>query len=107
MHPALQRLLVDTIQHAAYQGQDPYGKPLYGPVVLRPARLEYVTRVTPGGGGPERTSQTVLFLNGDVPSVTARDKITFLDGTAPAIQTVRPVRLPFAPLTIDHYELLL
>jgi Minor capsid protein len=107
MHTALQRMLVDTIQHAAYQGQDAYGKPLYGPVVLRPARLDFVTRVTPSGGGAERTSQTVLFLNGDVPSVTARDKITFLDGTAPAIQTVRSVRQPFAPLVIDHYELLL
>jgi hypothetical protein len=107
MHPALQLMLVDTVQHAPYQGQDPYGKPLYGPVVLRPARLEFVTQVTPSGGGQERTSQSVLFLNGDVPSVSARDKITLPDGTAPAIQTVRSVRLPFAPLTIDHYELLL
>jgi hypothetical protein len=104
---ALQRMLVDTIQHAPYLGQDPYGKPTYGPFVVRPARLEYVTQVIPSGGGQERTSQSVVFLNGDVPSVTARDQIRLPDGTAPAIQTVRSVRQPFAPLAISHYELLL
>lgn len=102
MEPALKALLVETIQHAAYTGQDTYGKPTYAAPVTRPARLEYRVTTLTNAQGQERTSMTTVFCDGDV-LVTVRDRITLEDGTSPAIQAV------YSPRDLDgsihHHEL--
>jgi hypothetical protein len=102
MHPALQAMLVDTVSIAPYVGQDAYGKPTYGAAVLHPARLEYELTTVRTPQGQERTSTSVVVLNGDF-VLTERDKLTLADGTSPAIQQVARAMKPFSA-ALDHYE---
>jgi hypothetical protein len=102
MEPPLLAMLVDDIVQTPYVGHDAYGAPQYGPPFTRPARVEYSTTVVTNAQGQERTSTTLLILNGDVP-ITLRDKLTLPDGTAPAIQEIQAPRMPFRPATIHHY----
>lgn len=102
MEPALLAMLVDDVVQTPYLGQDQYGKPVYGAAFTRPARIEFATTVVSNTQGQERTSTTLLFLNGDLP-ITSRDKLTLPDGSAPAIQEIQAPRHPFRPATIHHY----
>jgi hypothetical protein len=103
MESALLAMLVDDIVQTPYVGHDAYGAPQYGPPFTRPARVEYSTTVVTNAQGQERTSTTLLILNGDIP-ITARDKLTLPDGTAPAIQEIQAPRMPFRPATVHHYS---
>jgi hypothetical protein len=102
MHPNLQAMLVHTVSITPYVGQDAYGKPTYGPAVVRPARVEYELTIVPTAQGQARTSTSVVMLNGDF-VLTERDKLTLADGTSPAIQQVARAFKPFSPV-LDHYE---
>ena len=90
MEPALLAMLVDEVVQTPYVGQDSYGKPVYGSPFTRPARIEYMTKVVTNAAGQERTSTTILFLNGDIP-ISSRDKLVLPDGTAPASPRRRQV----------------
>jgi hypothetical protein len=103
---ALKAMLTETIEHASYTGQDAYGKPQYGGPVTRPARIQYQTTTVANAQGQERTSTTKVYCDGDF-EITVRDKITFPDGTSPAIQAVYSPRDPFVAGIIDHHEILL
>ena len=102
----LAALLNETVTQSPFVGHDAYGKPTYGPDIIRPARVEYQTTVVSTAQAQERTSTTLLFLNGDLP-ISERDKVLLSDGTAPTIQKVKPVRDRFRPATISHYEIAL
>jgi hypothetical protein len=102
MHPDLQAMLVHTVSVAPYLGQDAYGKPTYGPAVVRPARVEYEDTIVITAQGSARTNTSVVVLNGDF-DLTERDKITLADGTSPAIQRVARAYEPDSPV-LDHYE---
>jgi len=106
LEPALKAMLVETVAHSAYTGQDAYGKPTYAAPINRPARVEYRTTTVTNAQGQERMSNTVVFLDGDF-SITVRDKITLPDGTSPAIQDIKSPRHEDAPARIHHHECLL
>jgi hypothetical protein len=106
VEPELKAMLTETIEHASYAGQDQYGKPLYGGAITRPARIQYKVRTVRTAQGQERTSETQVICDGDF-DITVRDKITFPDGTSPAIQAVYSPRDPFVADVIDHHEILL
>jgi hypothetical protein len=102
MHPTLQAMLVDTVSITPYVGHDAYGKPVYGTAVLHPARVEYELAMVRTPQGQERTSTSVVVLNGDF-VLTERDKLTLADGTSPTVQQVARAFKPFSPV-LDHYE---
>jgi hypothetical protein len=106
MHPALAAMLTQTVQHSAYTGQDPFGKPLYGSAVARACRIEYQIAVTPNQQGQGRVSNTVVYFDGTFP-LTVRDKLLLSDGTAPAIQQVQVWEDPLQPGVVDHIKCLL
>ena len=106
LEPALKAMLVDTIAHSAYTGQDSYGKPIYAAPVNHSARVEYRTTTVTNVQGQERTSNAVVFLDSDI-SINVRDKITLPDGTSPAIQDIKSPRHEDAPPRVHHHELLL
>jgi hypothetical protein len=106
MEPALKAMLVETVQHSPYIGQDAYGKPQYGPAVPRPARIEYRVVVAPTQGGQERTSTTQVFFDGDV-VIGVRDHLLLPDGSAPAIQDVHRHMHDDAPARVHHSTVLL
>ncbi len=103
MHPALVALLTQTVTQVPYTGQDAYGKPQYGPPVTRACRIQAQVNTVLVGGGQERRSQTVVYLNGDVP-VNMRDRFTLEDGTQPTLQQVDSFPDPFVPGVVDHYK---
>ena len=103
MHPALVAMLTDTIQHSVYSGQDAYGKPTYASPVARKARIQYEVTTVTNQQGQERTSTTVLYMDGTFP-LSVRDKLVLSDGSAPAIQLVYAPTDPENPGVIDHYE---
>jgi hypothetical protein len=90
MEPSLVAMLTETVTHAAYYGQDLYGKPVYSEAVQRPARIQYEVTVV-NVQGQERTSTTTVYFNGDFP-LTVRDKVILPDGQAPAIQSIASPR---------------
>ena len=104
MDPALKAMLTDTVSHAAYVGQNAYGQPQYTTPVTRPARIAFKVTTVTNAQGQERTSNTIIYFDGDV-VVTLRIK-SRPDTTAPAIQAVYA---PTDPLTglVDHLEVLL
>lgn len=91
MHRALQALLTDTVSHAAYTGQDGYGSPIFATAVTHPCRIEEKTRRIVTAQGQEAMSRGKLFFDGDV-AIGLRDRLTFEDGTRPALQLVYMVR---------------
>jgi hypothetical protein len=105
MDPALVAMLTETIAHAAYTGQDSYGKPTYGAPVNRAARIQYQVTAVTTAQGQERTSTTKIICNGNF-GITVRDKLTLPDGTSPTIQQVYSPRDPFSA-AVDHHEILL
>lgn len=106
MHPALKAMLTETIGHAAYTGMDQYGKPTYGPVIQRPARIQYKVTVIANAQGQQRTSTTTAYTDGDF-VVNVRDQIFLPDSTAPAIQEIYSPRDPWVVGIIDHHEIML
>lgn len=105
MHPALRAMLTETVTHAAYAGQDHYGKPQYGAPVVRPARIQYVVTTVVNPQGQERTSTTKIVMDGDF-AISVRDRLTLADGTSPAIQQVYSPTDPIQDW-VDHHEVLL
>jgi hypothetical protein len=101
MHPAFLRLFTDTVQHAAYAGQDAYGKPNYATPVSRSARVEYKVRRVVDATGQERVSRSRVFLDGDV-TIDMRDQLVLSDGTRP------PILVLYSPKDLDgnvsHHE---
>jgi hypothetical protein len=106
MNATLQRLLVETVTQTPYLGQDAYGKPVYGPVVSRAARIDSTVKTVTNAQGQERLSTTLVIVNGDQP-IEARDKLILSDGTAPAVQAIKAIRDLYAPARIVHYEIYL
>ena len=104
MDPALLSMLTETITLQSYVGQDQYGKPSYGPAVQHPARVAYRVTTLTNAQGQERTSTSVIYMNGDV-QVTVKDRIVLPDGTAPAIQAIYSPSDPLQPGTPDHHEI--
>ena len=100
MHPALQRLLTETLSHYAFTGHDAYGKPVYGPEQQHPARVEFRIRKVVDMTGVERVSRARVFFDGDV-VLDLRDKVVLTDGTAP------PIIVAYSPRDIhgarDHW----
>ena len=87
MDAALAALLTDTVLHAAYVGQDNYGKPQYGTPVARPARVEYSTQTLVIGATGDIVNQTLVYLNADF-AIDERDKITLADGSSSSISQI-------------------
>ena len=106
LEPALKAMLVDTVAHAAYTGQDAYGKPTHAAPVNRPARIEYQVSAVATPAGQARTSTTVVFFDSDVP-IGLKDKLTLPDGSEPAIQEIQSPRHAEAPARIHHHKVVL
>jgi elongation factor P--beta-lysine ligase len=87
MDQPLLDLLTETVSHQNYLSQDGYGAPVYGPVVLRPCKVEFKVGPMVTSQGEERTSSTRIFFDTDF-ELKLRDRITLADGTAPQIQMV-------------------
>lgn len=87
MHPDLVALLTDTVQHAAYQGQDGYGAPTYGTPVARPVRVEYATQTLVVGVTGDLVNQAYLYFNWDF-SLDERDQLTLETGESPRISKI-------------------
>ena len=104
MDQELKTMLTETVTHQAYLGQDGYGKPQYSSGVTVPARVAYRTTTLVNAQGQERTSTTVIYLDGDI-TLTLRDKITLADGSAPAIQNIYSPTDPTRPGIPDHHEI--
>lgn len=102
MEPALREMLTQTITQAAFVGYDAYGKPSYGSPFQRPARVELRIETVTNQQGQERTSNTTITCDGDLP-LTVNDKITLADGTSPTIQVVYSPDDPLNPGVIHHY----
>ena len=83
--------LATPIPHAAWTGQDPYGKPTYAVPVTRMARLEYIVKRLVTATGQERISRARLFVDGAVP-LDLRDQLVLPDGSSPALLAVLPHR---------------
>ena len=101
MPPALAAMLTQQMVHAAYQTQDGYGIPSYGPPVLRPCRLEARLRTIVTTTGQERLSQHRIFFNGTF-GLDVRDKLILPDATSP--QILRIYAVPRLDGALDHYE---
>jgi len=97
-------MLTDTVQHSAYQGQDGYGKPQYSSPVARKARVQYEVTTVTNQQGQERTSTTIVYMDGSFP-LSVRDKLVLPDGSAPAIQLVYAPTDPDTPGVVDHFEI--
>lgn len=106
MDPALLDMLTDTVTHEPYTGQNAYGVPQYGSPVQLPARVAYRVATLTNAQGQERTSQTTVYLNGDV-EVSVRDRLTLPDGSKPAIQNIYSPSDPLNPGVPDHHEIML
>jgi hypothetical protein len=104
MDPALKTMLTETVTHQAYLGQDGYGMPQYGSPVTVPARVAYRVTTLANAQGQERTSTTVVYMDGDI-ILTLRDKITLADGSAPAIQNIYSPTDPTQPGIPHHHEI--
>ena len=104
MDPALQTMLTETVSLQSYTGQDAYGKPSYGPAVMHPARVAYRVTTLANAQGQERTSTSILYMDGGV-VVTLKDRIVLPDGTAPAIQAIYSPTDPMQPGIVDHHEI--
>ena len=103
MDPALLDMLTETITLQAFVGQDAYGKPQYGPAVQHPARVAYRVTTLTNAQGQERTSTSVVYLNGDV-VITVKDRLVLPDNSAPAIQAIYSPTDPTQPGVVDHHE---
>jgi hypothetical protein len=106
MDAALAAMLTETVGHAAYTGQDSYGKPMHAGVVNRPARIQYQVTTLTNAAGQERTSTTTVYFDGNF-TLTVRDLLILPDGTRPAIQQVYSPRDPFNGTIIDHHKVML
>ena len=104
MDPALLDMLTETVTHEPYTGQNAYGAPQYGAPVQLAARVAYRVTTLTNAQGQERTSTSVVYLNGDV-EISVRDRITLPDGSKPAIQGVYSPTDPTQPGVVDHHEL--
>ena len=104
MHPALLALCTDTIQHAAYQGQDDYGYAVHGTPVTRLARVEYVAKSFTNRQGEERVSRAIVYVDGSIP-IDPGDAITLSDGTTPQIQALEVWTDPLTQ-TVSHRKLI-
>ena len=87
MDPALLEMLTETVQHAAYTGQDSYGTPTFAAPVARPARVEYGTQRFTTAQGQERVSRALVYFAWDFP-LDLRDQVTLDDGSRPALQRI-------------------
>lgn len=103
MDPALLDMLTETISLQPYTGMDQYGKPSYGPAVQHPARVAYRVTTLTTAQGQERTSTSVVYMNGDV-VITVKDRLVLPDGTAPAIQAIYSPTDPTQPGMPHHHE---
>jgi hypothetical protein len=103
MDAVLVQMLTDIVQHSSYNGQDQYGKPQHSSPVARKARVQYEVTTVMNQQGQERTSTTLVYMDGTFP-LSVRDKLVLPDGSAPAIQLVYAPTDPDNPGVIDHYE---
>jgi hypothetical protein len=102
MHPAKARLLTETLRIAPHQGQDMYGKPVYGTDVTVQARIERHFETQMGPNGAQLTEETQVYVNGDT-VVEERSRITFEDGAVVPLEGIKPVLDPQG--SIDHFVL--
>lgn len=104
MDPALLEMLTESVTHQPYVGQDQYGKPHHGAPVERPARVAYRVTTLTNAQGQERTSTSVVYMEGNF-AMTLRDRLILPDGTAPAIQAVYSPSDPLHPGIPHHHEI--
>lgn len=104
MHEVIRDMLHETVLIAAYEGQDSYGRPTYGPAIPSAAYIELHFQTQLATTGAQLMHETVLWLPPEA-VIDERSQLTLPDGRVVPIEGLKPVKDEYGVL--DHVQVYL
>lgn len=104
MHPALRRMLVQTVEVEPVIGRNEFGDPQYGAKVAIRARVEATTKIVISGDGQAYQASHIVICEG---GIGVGDRVWRPGATEPdTAESVLEIPEPFTG-RIDHIEVYL